>query len=450
MKEKKFVLTLETIRRLIRRNARQNLRNLLARMHAADLALILSELTHNDAEIVFKEITGDAQKTAVIAEMDREVAIEFLGNLDEKAVVNILRLMAPDDAASLIDRFPETQAEEIRNNLSLKEMTKVEDLLAYEEETAGRIMTQDVFALSEGLRVKDAIERVRGADQAEMVFYVYVIDDLRKLKGVVSLRKLLLIDGEQTLGSIMLQDLISVTPEMDQEEVAHLVAHYNLLAIPVVDLEGILLGIITVDDIIDIIHEEATEDIYKLAGSSMTEVETSSPIRLSWIRFPWLLIRFTVSMIAAFFLMTILGTSPLNLSMFAFLPLLMSMLGGIGNQSSTIVAERLTPRSEEYPKIGLIVSEEFFTGLLLSTSYSIITLGCLVAFVGLFHSTMISITLWLGMTMATLTGSLLPILYFKLKKDPLAVTGSLLSGILDFFALGLFVGCLSITQYLAQ
>ncbi len=441
MKEKKFILTLETIRRLIRRNARQNLKNLLARLHAADLAMIISELIPSEAEVVFGELMGDSQKAAVVAEMDHDAAVDFLIQMDTKLIAVILRAMAPDDAASLIDRFPEQQAEELRKSLSAKDMIKVEDLLAYEEETAGRIMTQEVFALPATLKVKDAIDRVRSADKAEMVFYVYVIDELRKLKGVVSLRKLLLVDGEVTLESIMLQDLISVTPDMDQEEVAHLVAHYNLLAIPVVDLEGILLGIITVDDIIDIIHEEATEDIYKLAGSSMTEVETNSPVKLAWIRFPWLLIRFSVCILASLVLLEFFTGLPQHVALFAILPLILSMIGGTGNQSATIVAERLTLRSDENPKVGSIVSEEFLTGFLLAVVYASLTYGLLLALRHPSHALMISLVLLLGMLLATLTGSLLPILYFKLKKDPVTVTGSLILGILDLVGLGLFASC---------
>src|SRR5918911_1321577 len=290
--QKRIDLVLDSVRRLLRIGASANLLNLLQKQHPADLAQIFSELQDKDREAAFSLLAERNGRLAMeaISELGPEAGAALLSTRAADEIARLAQEIPSDDAAALIDYLPEDLSAAVLDLMRPKESGVVENLLEYDEQTAGRIMNPHVFALNEDMTVGEAIAELQGNRDVEMVFYLYVVDERRHLVGVVSLRRLLLVSPETPLKRIMTTDLISARVDMDQEDVAKQVASYNILAIPVVDSENKLVGIITVDDVIDVIKDEATEDIYRLAGVS-TDERVFTPMTESLRkRFPWLIV----------------------------------------------------------------------------------------------------------------------------------------------------------------
>ncbi len=270
--DQKQQLLLDATKRLIRRGAFPNLAKLLAKSHPADIAHLFRYLDLKEQRILFNLI-GDAEKSAyVLAELDHVTGAQLLQQLDKETITEVLQEMPSDDAADIIGNMPEELAEAILNIMHDEDSEEIEHLLQYDEDTAGGIMSTEIFALAENFTVKQAIEAIQQAGDVEMVFYLYVVNEVGQLVGVLSLRQLLTVPPSKQLSDIMIRDVLSVRTDMDQEEVARMVEKYNILAVPVVDEMNSLKGIITVDDIIDVIRQEATEDIYKMAGASEEEL----------------------------------------------------------------------------------------------------------------------------------------------------------------------------------
>jgi magnesium transporter len=258
--QRRIDLVLDSVKRLLRIGATANLVNLLQKQHPADLAQVFSELTDKDREAAFTLLADRNGRLAMeaLSELGAEAGAPLLATRPADEIARLAQEVPSDDAAALIDHLPEDLSTAVLDLMRPKESKVVEHLLEYEERTAGRIMNPNVFALSEDITVGEAITEIQSSRDVEMVFYLYVVDERQHLVGVVSLRRLLLVSPETPLKRIMTADLNSARVDMDQEEVARLVAAYNLLAIPVVDEENKLVGIITVDDVIDVIKDEAT------------------------------------------------------------------------------------------------------------------------------------------------------------------------------------------------
>src|SRR4029078_2371931 len=228
--------------------------------------------------------------------METSRSVALLTTLNREDVSRLLQELPSDDATLIVSELPEELREEFLDAMKLEHSTVVNELLGFADETAGRIMTPEYFALDEDVTVSEAISELqRRSEEFEMAFYLYVVDSRNHLLGVVSLRQLLLNPPSTPLKKIMISDVIKVTTGTDQEEVARIVATYNLLAVPVVDEENKLAGIITVDDIIDVIREEATEDIYALAGVNADDRALGSSLNSVLRRLPWVLLSLTTS-----------------------------------------------------------------------------------------------------------------------------------------------------------
>src|SRR6187455_509572 len=271
--QRKVDLVLDSVKRLLRVGATANLFNLLQKQHPADLAQIFGELAERDRIAAFSVLVERNSRLAMetVSELGPETGAALLARRSADEIAKLVQEAPSDDAAAIIDHLPGELKTAVLELMGRKESGDVENLLEYAEQTAGRIMNPTVFALSEDMTVGEAITALQSSRDVEMVFYLYIVDARRHLVGVISLRRLLLVSPETPLKRIMTGEPISARVEMDQEEVARLVASYNLLAIPVVDEHNKLTGVITVDDVIDVIKDEATEDVYRLAGVSSDE-----------------------------------------------------------------------------------------------------------------------------------------------------------------------------------
>jgi magnesium transporter len=337
--QRRIDLVLDSVKRLLRIGATANLVNLLQKQHPADLAQVFSELADKDREAAFTLLADRNGRLAMeaLSELGAEAGAPLLATRPAEEIARLAQEVPSDDAAALIDHLPEDLSTAVLDLMRPKESKVVEHLLEYEERTAGRIMNPNVFALNEDITVGEAITEIQSNRDVEMVFYLYVVDERQHLVGVVSLRRLLLVSPETPLKRIMTADLNSARVDMDQEEVARQVAAYNLLAIPVVDEENKLVGIITVDDVIDVIKDEATEDIYRLAGVTGDE-RVFTPARESLRkRLPWLGVNLATAFLAASVVGLFTGTIDALPILAVFMPIVAGMGGNAATQTLTVI-----------------------------------------------------------------------------------------------------------------
>ncbi len=429
-------ILLESIKRLLRRGAAIHLGKIVNKTHAADLSVVFRSLSLAQQRELFSLITDVEQKGILFSELDEDTFQDLIEDMKLEDTVRVLESMPADDVADIIGRLPEEKSQIILDKMKTAESEEVEDLLRYEDDTAGGIMVPDFIALREDVTARQAIESLQTEhSDVEMAFYLYVVDEYGKLVGVSSLRQLVVVPPETPLKEFMTTDVFSVQTDMDQEEVAKLVARYDILAVPVVDGSNRLVGIVTVDDVIDILRKEATEDILKMAGAGEEFVETKSILKSTRIRLPWLF----ASCMGGIFAFFIIGKFEDSLSKFtylaAFIPVIMGMGGNIGTQSSTIVVRGLATGRIHVKDIWSVVLKELSIGVILGLVY-----GLLIGSVAQFRYSMealalsVALAVICSMSIAALVGSLVPMGFARINIDPAVATGPLVTTSIDIIS----------------
>ena len=429
-------ILVDSIKRLLRRNAMHNLKKIVEKTHAADLSRVFDSLTLPDQHKLFQMVPDTEQKGVLFSELEEDTFLEFVEELDLGEMVSILESMPNDDVADIIGRLPDEKSDEILRLMQKEDSEEVEGLLRYEDDTAGGIMVPDFIALGEEITAREAIESLQKEHQdVEMPFYLYVVNEYDNLVGVISLRQLVVVPPMTPLKAFMTTDVFSVKTDMDQEEVARIVARYDILAVPVVDETNKLVGIVTVDDVIDIFRREATEDILKMAGVGEEFVETKSVLKSTRIRFPWLFAS-CLGGIVAFF---VIGSFEESLKQFAylaaFIPVIMGMGGNIGTQSSTIVVRGLATGRIDIREIWSVVSKELAIGLILGLTYGLV-IGAVaqLAFGKMALAVSVCGAVLSSMAVAALVGSLVPMAFAKINIDPAVATGPFVTTSVDIIS----------------
>jgi len=363
-------ILVDSIKRLLRRGATSHLLNIVDKTHAADLSTVFPSLSLSDQHRLFEMIKDTEQKGVLFSELEEDIFLNFVEGMELDEIVEILESMPTDDVADLIGRLPDEMSDTILEKMKKEGSEEVEGLLRYDDDTAGGIMIPDFIALKEDTTAKEAIESLQKEHHdVEMPFYLYVVDEYGKLTGVSSLRQLVVVPPERSLKDFMATDVFSVQTDMDQEEVAKIVARYDILAVPVVDEINRLVGIVTVDDVIDIFRQEATEDILKMAGVGDEFVETKSVLKSTRIRLPWLFASCIGGMIAFFVISHFEESLSRYAYLAAFIPVIMGMGGNIGTQSSTIVVRGLATGRINIRDIWFVVLKELTVGCILGLVY---------------------------------------------------------------------------------
>jgi magnesium transporter len=441
--DQKSQLLLDATRRLIRRGAFPNLDRLLAKSHPADIAHLFRYLDLKDQRILFNLIS-DAEKGAyVLAELDHDTGAQLLEQLDRETIKDVLQEMSSDDAADIIGYMPEELADAILDIMHDEHSDEIEHLLQYDEDTAGGIMSTEIFALEEGVTVREAIEAIQQAGDVEMVFYLYVVNAAGQLVGVLSLRQLLTVSPTKKLADIMTRDVFSVRTTMDQEEVARVVEKYNILAVPVVDEMNNLKGLITVDDIIDVIRQEATEDIFKMAGASEEELLYGyKSFRIARLRLPWLLVNLFGGVATGYLMWLFKVTLKEVIALISFIPVITGMGGNVGGQSATIMVRGFATGRIDFTMLRQVFFKEVRVGLIMGFVCGV-TVG-LVAWI--WHANpylglVVGLAMQVAMVVATSMGVIAPAAFKKLGIDPAIAstpfvqTANDITGILIYFAL---------------
>ena len=425
---------LDTVRRLVRRSAHTHLDRVIDKTQPADIAHLIPRLSERESKFLLKVLSLDLERAAeVISFLDQEDAAELLPRMEMDDLVGVFTELSPDDAADLLPVLPEELSQQILDRMKGDEAADVEELLHYDPKSAGGIMNTDFFSLNRDVSSREAIAALQEAEDAEMVFYIYCVNEEGHLVGTLSLRDLLTHPADTPLRAIMNPDVIKVTPDMEQETVARLVARYDLLAIPVVDEFNKLLGIVTVDDVIDVVRDEATEDFLKMVGAGDEEVLEASVLRSAWMRAPWMALAAVGGIIGATLISRFEADITRVALLAAFIPVVMAMGGNVGIQSATIMVRGLATGRVLLRGQWKVLARELRTGLLLAVGGGLLV-GAAALVLGWSQPAMglvVGLAILANMCSAALLGSLIPLVFKRLNVDPAVATGPIMTTLMD-------------------
>lgn len=429
---------LSEVKSLIDNNKILELRELLEEYHIIDIFDIM-EYLEEDMKVKLFEVLPIDMSASILEECDVEFFKTILSKIDIEHRKNILELMSLDDMADILSQLEEDEREGVMELLSQEDADDVKELLIYEEDSAGGIMTTGYIEVNKDMTAKDAIEYMReNAKDAETVYYIYVVDNQERLVGVISLRELIIARDSNIVEDLMSENIISVYVDEDREEAVRLVSKYNLLAIPVIDRQNRLKGIITVDDIIDVMEEEATEDMYKFAGSSEHEVELIEKINPTTkeqifssvrARITWLIITLIGGLISTAIISNLdIIMNPNYAPLIFFIPVVIGMGGNIGTQSSALTVMTLYNKDLDYKNVLKEGVVGFITGILCS---AIIAIAAFIFIKDIGITLAVSLSLFINMIVGSMIGAFMPALLKRLDVDPSIISAPLISTILD-------------------
>lgn len=437
----KFDLILNSIRKFLRRGAINNISKMVNKMRTADVAKVIDHLgTTQEKRTIFELINNIQDQAEVLREVDEFELNELLSEMQTEYIVRVVSELPDDDLTDILGALDSQKRDEILGLMEVEESKEVQDLLMHSEDSAGGIMTTNFFSLHESITVEDSIKALQEAVDLEMVFYIYLTDSRGALTGVLSLRKLLIFPKETPLQKIMDRDLITVNTDTDQEEVASQVARYNLLAIPVLDESMVMVGIITVDDIIDVIKEETTEDILKMVGAEEDIILTASPFSAVRYRLPWICANLVGGILSGSILWSFRESLREVIAIASFIPVITAMGGNVGIQTSTIIIRGLATGKVELSDVKILLKKEIKVGLLMG-----IICGSIVGMVAqVWHSNSIlgisvGISMLCAIFFAAATGIVMPLLCKKLKIDPAVAAGPFVTTVNDISGLLIYM-----------
>ena len=432
----------DTFRRLLRRHAKTNIIKLIDKTHPADMALIFRYFNDSEQDTVFAMMRPSEKTVEFLNELDEAITIRIVENETPSRIAEILEEASSNEQAYLMGLVEETYAASVIDLFKAEEQEELEEMMAYPEDSAGILMYTDVFTLHEETRAKEAIAALQDQEEAEMVFYLYAIDNEGALTGVISLRDLVTTPSDTMLRDIMTKKVQAVRPETDQEEVARIVSQYNFLAVPVIDSDEKLLGIVTVDDVVDVIREEATEDFLKMVGAGEDrEILLKSSWENARIRLPWLFASWVGGIIAAYIIGVFDNILQNTIALAAFIPVIIGMGGNIGTQSSTIIVRGLATGRVGFENSSKILFKEIRVGLILGVLYGIL-LGLFAIFRFLDISPILGLVVGLSicasMLIAATIGSLVPLILDRFDIDPAVATGPFVTTAIDILGVALY------------
>jgi magnesium transporter len=415
----------QLLTKLLRHGAYPQLRKIIEKTLPADVSPVLPLLLEEDRKRILSLLIEAGKAARALLDLDENDLNEILDSLDDSTVAAICSSSAPDDAADLLDSLDEERRSGILGVLGATQGAKLESLLEGEEETAGSLMNTEFLALDEELTVAQAIEAIRQYPRKESFFYVYCVDAEQRLVGVLSLRSLILANPVARLRDLMVQSVVRTHIDSSPEEVAQLVSKYDLLSMPVIDHQNRLVGVVTVDDVLDVIQEQAEEDLLHLAGVGISE-RVGTRARESWrTRFPWLAVNLVTAFVAASVVRYFEPTIEKWTALAAFMPIVAGMGGNAGTQTLTVFVRALALGEIDWKSGGRPVYKELLVGFANGAAIGVMT-GTIVGLwtgdwilAGILFSAMC-----INLVIAGVAGGMVPLLLEKLGFDP-AVASSI-------------------------
>ena len=432
----------EQLRLLLEDRNWEGVKTLLLPVQPVDIAEAIDGLPKAMQLTAFR-LLSKAEAVEVYEHLSTDIQQSLIEEFRDSELLEIVNSMAPDDRAGLFDELPPRLVRRVLAQLSPEERKATSQLLGYQAGTAGRLMTPEYIALRYNLTIKEASDRIRQlARDREVSYYVYVVDEQRRLMGVASLRDVLLADLDQFLGDIINPDVVFAQTDTDQEEVARSIQRYDLVALPVVDRDHTLVGVVTVDDAIDILQKEATEDIY-IMGAVRSEGESYFQSNLATItrkRIPWLFILLITNALTILVMSNFEAVLDEVVALAFFTPLLIDACGNVGAQSSTVVIRGLSTEELKYKKPLWVIIRESMTGGLLGILLGVVVIGMVFVFLG-----QIEIGLTVGISLLCITiiaataGAGLPFLFHSFGLDPALMSSPFITTIVDILGIWIYL-----------
>ena len=432
------------LRRLLREVARPRLDSYLSAYHSADLASAFPQMEPEERTILWKSLRLE-KAARVLSRCSEEIQVAFLSEVDPSLATQTVALMEPDDAADFVGLVPEQRRDEILAALSTEATRKVEQLLNYPDDVAGGIMNTEFIAFQELVTAGEAITALRESPPRQIFYNIYVVDEKELLLGWCTWQQLVLAEPETHLAELIPASCPSVDVFTPQEEVAQLVAKYDIAAVPVVDIDNRLVGRITNDDVIDVIAEEASEDMMRVAGGSETELHQPSVLKSVGSRMPWLSITFGAGLAAAGLMIGLGNLIPpkLVITILLYVPLTMAMGGNVGLQTSTMTIRRLILGETDQGSLALDLWRETRVAILMGATFGIIV-GAMAGFLippGDFTlGFVVGTALFLAVITSALVGVAVPILFHNISVDPAVAASPLITSFNDLVSLGIYFG----------
>ncbi len=446
MQENNF-LKIEELKELITKKTKEELVDLIEYFHPADILDFMHE--YEDLKYLFYKIPDET--IAEVLEYAEEDKFELLSYFSDMKKRNILKAMAADELADFVGELEEERKEKVLSLLSQNDKKEVIKLMNYGPETAGGIMTTEFVSIPENITVEQTLKYLqKDIDDAETAYYLFVVDYKRRLKGIVSLRELVSTPFDTYIAEILNPNVVSVDVHMDQEQVANIFDKYSFLMVPVVDEDNKMLGIITVDDILEIIQDETTEDIHRLAQIDSEEKVDSTIFESLKSRLPWLTINLATALLSAFVISNFESTINKVVALAAIMPIITGMGGNAGTQAMTIIIRGISLERLTKENAKSVLFKEIMVGITVGA-----VIGIFVTIVGLLLFGLPPIfgfasflAVLLNMTAATAAGYFIPILLKKLGVDPALASGVFVTTVTDTLGFFLFLGFSSIViQY---
>jgi magnesium transporter len=411
--------------------------------YPADLADLVERMDEDERRVFFGLLPVEIA-SETLAETSEDNQEELIRNLDDQALQELFEELSDDDATDIVQELSEKEAARVLSVIDKEDREDIQTLMTYADDTAGGVMTGELVSVDTGTTAAEAIEQVRIQGREIQFFTVYVVDSDNKLCGTLSTTELILADPRVRIADIMDTDIVSVPPEMDQEQVAHLLSRYNQVSIAVVDNQGRLLGRVTVDDVIDILEEEATEDIFRMSGVNEDEsVDKLGVFQSIRYRLPWLVLNLFFTFISANIIKLFIGVLEREVVLAMFLPVVAGIGGNTSTQSLAVTLRRLILHEMEGRKRVVIFSEAavaLLNGLVISL---LIALVVWVTESNMELALIVGAAAWIAMTVAGILGAVWPILLRSLGFDP-AVSSTFITNITDIISFFLILGLSSL------
>ncbi len=435
-----------TLRKLARSEHSDGMRRIIGKSHPADLAHVMRSLTSPQQTRVFREIRPLKKAADVLMEMEPALSERIIADINDDFLALLIAEMAPEEVASVLRTIDAPRKELLLSELSFEEASEAEALAIYDPKSAGALMSPNYFVVYAETTTSEAIQKLH-RNEYDIIFYLYVINDHGQLVGVVSLRELVRAQADTMVKDIMFDEVVRVDVRADREDVAALVARYNLLALPVTETGNQLVGVVTVDDIIDVIRLEATEDIMHAAGAGGEASPNESLSKSIRSRLPWILPTFLAGVagivLLSFYPATLVKVVPL----LVLIPMIMGISGHVGAQSSTIVTRWLATGRLEFAEVRRVILREIFIGATFGFVFGIaITVLVSIFFQDLIFSNDklvfaigVGVSSIVSTSLAAALGSTTPLVFERSGFDPAIAAGPLVTTTIDVLALWIYL-----------
>lgn len=437
----------QLLTKLLRHGAYPQLRKIIEKTLPADLSPVLPLLLEEDRKRILSLLIEAGKAARALFELDEADLQEILASLDDPTLASVCSSSAPDDAADLLDVLDEERRARILELLGATQGAKLESLLEGEEETAGSLMNTEFFALDEELSVAHAIDMIRQYPRKESFFYVYCVDADQHLVGVLSLRSLILANPGVLLKDIMVQSVVRTQIDSSPEEVAQLVSKYDLLSVPVVDLQNRLVGVVTVDDVLDVIQEQAEEDLLHLAGVSVSEGVATPASESFKLRFPWLAINLATAFLASSVVRLFQGTIEKWAALAVFMPIVAGMGGNAGTQTLTVFVRGLALGEIDWSSGFRPIWKEMLVGFLDGAANGLLTCVIVGFWTGDWTLAIILlVAMCFNLVIAGAAGGLVPLVLDRFGFDPAIASSIFVTTFTDVGGFFSFLGLATIAM----